>query len=68
MRLSRMVVAMLAFGFAHSSAPQKQTPENPSAKPNAAYEVVSINSLAILQKPALRGFFNTGRLPVPHLC
>lgn len=41
MRTSRIVVGMLAVGFALSGAPQEQTPANPSAKPDA-YEVVSI--------------------------
>lgn len=42
MRITRIVVGMFVVGFALSSAPQEQTPENPSAKANAAYEVVSI--------------------------
>ncbi|HEY2468387.1 MAG TPA: hypothetical protein VGI45_11205, partial [Terracidiphilus sp.] len=41
MRISRIVVGMVAVGFALSSAPQQQTPQNASTKPNA-YEVVSI--------------------------
>ena len=42
MRVSRIVVGMLAFGFALSSAPQEKVPENPSAKAHSTYEVVSI--------------------------
>ncbi|HEY1576931.1 MAG TPA: TIGR03435 family protein [Terracidiphilus sp.] len=42
MTASRIVVGILALGFALSSASQERTPQNPSAKANAAYEVVSI--------------------------
>lgn len=42
MRISRLVVGMIAVGFAISSASQEQTPKNESAKTNAAYDVVSI--------------------------
>ena len=55
MRITRIVVGMIAVGFALSSVPQEQTPENPSAKVNAAYEVVSIKP----SKPGTPGTLET---------
>lgn len=55
MRITRIAVGMFAVGFALSSAPQEQTPENPSAKANAAYEVVSIKP----SKPGTPGTIET---------
>lgn len=55
MRFARIVVGMLAFGSALSSAPQEHTPENPSAKAKPAYEVVSIKP----SKPGTPGTIET---------